>query len=134
MDALKLLLQRQSCHALREPGPDAEQLEIILQAALRVPDFQNLKPFQFLLAEGEGRERLGALMQKAAHESGRPAGDIERAQKMPLRAPLVIVVVAKARASEIVPLFEQQLSAGCAVMAMQMAAFTQGFAGVWRSG
>jgi nitroreductase len=134
MDALKLLLERQSCHALQEPGPDAAQLEVILRAALRVPDFQNLKPYEFLIAEGEGRERLGALMRQAAQASGRPSGDVERAPKMPLRAPVVIVVAAKARQSDIVSLFEQQLTAGCAVMAMQMAAFAQGFAGVWRSG
>jgi nitroreductase len=134
MHALKLLLERQSCHALQEPGPDASQLALILRAALRVPDFQNLKPFEFIIAEGGGRERLGALMQQAACASGRPQADCDRAARMPLRAPLVIVVVAKARASEIVPLFEQQLAAGCAVMAMQMAAFALGLAGVWRSG
>jgi len=134
MDALKLLLTRQSMHALQEPGPDAEQLDVILRAALRVPDFLNLKPFAFLIAEGEGRERLGALMRQAAQASGRPQEDIERAPKMPLRAPLVIVVAARARESKLAPLFDQQLAAGCAVMAMQMAAFAQGFAGVWRSG
>jgi nitroreductase len=134
MNALDLLLTRQSQHALQAPGPDAAQLDVILRAALRVPDFQNLKPFEFLVAEGEGRERLGALMQQAARASGRPEEDIERAPRMPLRAPLVIVVVARARESKLVPLFDQQLSAGCAVMAMQMAAFAQGFAGVWRSG
>ena len=51
-----------------------------------------------------------------------------------LRAPLVIVVVAKARDSVVVHPLEQQMTAGCAVMAMQMAAFAQGFAGIWRSG
>ncbi len=73
-------------------------------------------------------------MQQAAQASGRPQEDIDRAPRMPLRAPLVIVVVARAKESNAVPLFEQQLAAGCAVMAMQMAAFAQGFAGVWRSG
>ena len=33
-----------------------------------------------------------------------------------------------------VPLWEQEMSAGCAVMAMQMAAIAQGFGGIWRSG
>jgi nitroreductase len=33
-----------------------------------------------------------------------------------------------------VPVFEQQLAAGCAVMAMQMAARALGFGGIWRSG
>lgn len=31
-------------------------------------------------------------------------------------------------------MFEQRLTAGCAVMAMQMAAVALGFSGVWRSG
>jgi nitroreductase len=33
-----------------------------------------------------------------------------------------------------VPRWEQEMSAGCAVMAMQMAALAQGFNGIWRSG
>jgi nitroreductase len=134
MDALTLLLERQSCHALQEPGPDDAALDVIFRAALRVPDFQRLRPYRFIVAQGAGLERLGALMAGAAKASGRSVDDIERAYKMPRRAPLVIVVVAKARKSEIVTLFEQQLTAGCAVMAMQMAAVAQGFAGVWRSG
>ena len=53
---------------------------------------------------------------------------------MPLRAPLVIVVAARFRPHAIVTKLDQQLSAGCAVMAMQMAALAQGFNGIWRSG
>jgi nitroreductase len=71
MKALDLLLRRQSLHALQAPGPDAAALDVILQAALRVPDFYNLKPFEFLIAEGEGRDRLGALMQQAAQAARR---------------------------------------------------------------
>jgi nitroreductase len=115
LDALTLLLERQSCHALQAPGPDDAALDVILRAALRVPDFQRLRPYQFIVAEGEGLDRLGRMMEAAAIASGRPPGDIERAPKMPRRAPLVIVVVAKARKSEIVSHFEQQLTAGCAM-------------------
>lgn len=134
MDALTLLHTRRSCAALAAPAPEGEALEAILRAALRVPDFQGLRPYEFLVAAGDGRDRLGALMEAAAIASGRPSADIERARRMPTRAPMVIVVVAKARPSEIVSLFEQRLTAGCAVMAMQMAAVAQGFSGLWRSG
>ncbi len=134
MDAMSLLLERQSCHALQEPGPDQAALDLIFRSALRVPDFQRLRPYEFIIAQGDGLERLGAMMEMAAIASGRSEADIERAARMPQRAPLVIVVVAKARKSEIVTLFEQQLTAGCAVMAMQMAAVALGFSGVWRSG
>ena len=66
MDALQLLLGRRSSKALGAPGPGAEALELILQAALRAPDFLALRPYEFLVAEGEGRERLGRLFQEAA--------------------------------------------------------------------
>jgi nitroreductase len=43
-------------------------------------------------------------------------------------------VVAKCQPQHKVPVWEQEMSAGCAVMAMQMAAVAQGFNGIWRSG
>lgn len=134
MDALTLLTSRRSTAALAEPAPEGEALDAIFAAALRVPDFLGLRPYRFFVAAGDGRARLGALMQRAAAASGRPPEVVARAARMPLRAPLVIVVAAVHRPHEIVNLFEQQLCAGCAVMAMQMAAVAQGFSGLWRSG
>ena len=131
---MTLLLERRSCSALQAPAPEGEALTAILQAGLRVPDFQRLRPYQFLLAQGAGLDRLGALLERAALEAGKPPEIIERARRMPHRAPLVVVVVAHWRSSAVVGRLEQQLSAGCAVMAMQMAAVAQGFGGIWRSG
>lgn len=65
------------------------------------------------------------------------AGSDESAGKSadgPFRAPLIITVVAKCEENDKVPLWEQEMSAGCAVMAMQMAAVAEGFGGIWRSG
>lgn len=134
MDALTLLLTRRSCSALKAPAPEGEALQRILQAALRVPDFQRLHPYHFILVAGEGLERLGALMQQAARNSGQPDKVIARAPRMPHRAPLIVIVVARYRPHDIVSRFEQQISAGCAAMAMQMAAVAQGFGGIWRTG
>ena len=134
MDAIELLTGRRSCAALKAPAPEGEALETILKAALRVPDFQTLRPFEFILAKDEGLDRLGALLQQAAIASGQPPENVERAPKMPRRAPLVVIVVARARKSVVVTLLEQRLTAGCAVMAMQMAAVALGFSGIWRSG
>ena len=134
MDALKLLLERRSCHALQAPAPSGVALEAILCAGLRVPDFQSLRPYEFLIAEGEGLDRLGAMMAQAARVAGKSDDVIARAARMPHRAPLVITVAARHRSSRVVRPLEQHLSAGCAVMAMQMAAVAQGFAGIWRSG
>ena len=134
MDALSLLLQRQSIAQLQEPAPCGEVLERILQAGLRAPDHGALHPWQFLLAQGDGRQRLGELFAEVALAREMSPDAIEKARKAPLRAPLVITVVARIQPHDKVPPLEQQLSAGCAVMAMQMAAVAQGFNGIWRTG
>lgn len=132
--ALALLLGRRSVHALAPPAPSAADLELIFRAALRVPDFQRLRPFHFFVAEGDGLDRLGAMLARAAVASGQDGATVKRAAVMPRRAPLVIAVAATPRPSDLVPPFEQELCAGCAVLAMLLAARALGFGGVWRTG
>lgn len=131
---LSLLLNRRSCHALTAPAPSGEDLDVIFRAALRVPDFLRLRPFRFLVASGVGLDRLGEAMHRAALAAGKPDEVVARAPRMPHRAPMVVTVVASPKPSDVVPVFDQHLSAGCTVMAMQMAAQALGFGGVWRSG
>jgi len=132
--ALDLQLNRRSCHRVRAPGPDDAELALILRAALRVPDFQHLRPYRFLAARDAGLDRLGRAMQRAAVAAGRSEAEIARAPRMPHRAPLVITVVASPRPSEVVPLFDQQLCAACSVLTLQLAARALGYGGLWRSG
>ncbi|NTV09221.1 MAG: nitroreductase [Zoogloea sp.] len=132
--ALQLLLERRSAHLLHEPGPADDELELILRAALRVPDFRHLRPFRFLAARGAGLDRLGEAMRRTAQAAGKPDNIVARTPRMPHRAPLVIVAVASPREDKVVPAFDQHLSAACTVLAMQLAARALGYGGVWRSG
>jgi nitroreductase len=132
--ALDLLLNRRSCHQLIAPAPGEEELALILQAALRTPDFGHLRPFRFLAAQGEGLDRLGLAMQRAAIAANKPEKIIARAPGMPHRAPLVIVVVAQPKPDKTVPDFDQILCAACTVLMMQLAARALGYGGIWRSG
>jgi len=134
MDALELLVNRRSASRLAEPAPAGEQLENILRAGLRAPDHGTLQPWQFFVIEGEGRERFSQLLEKGAVNAGQDDKAIDKARNAPFRAPLIIAVVAKCTPDHKVPMWEQEMSAGCAVMAMQMAAVAQGFNGIWRSG
>ncbi|MGB1293268.1 MAG: nitroreductase family protein, partial [Pseudoalteromonas sp.] len=59
---------------------------------------------------------------------------INRAKELPFRAPMLIIAIAKYKQHPKVPRIEQVQSAGCAVLAMQQAAFAQGLGGVWRTG
>ncbi|MGS0676752.1 NAD(P)H nitroreductase [Shewanella sp. 0m-4] len=134
MDALELLLTRQSTPRLTTPAPNSQQLQNILDAATRAPDHAGLTPWEFIIAEEDGLSRLGEVFVKALIEKGADEDFIEKAKNMPLRAPMVITVVAKVTEHPKVPAFEQHLAAGCAVMAMQQAAFAQGLGGIWRTG
>lgn len=134
MDALELLVNRRSASRLAEPAPAGEQLENILRAGMRAPDHGTLQPWHFFIIEGEGRERFSKALEQGAIAAGQDEKGIEKARTSPFRAPLIITVVAKCQTHHKVPGWEQLLSAGCAVMAMQMAALAQGFNGIWRTG
>ncbi|WP_375058560.1 NAD(P)H nitroreductase [Zobellella sp. DQSA1] len=134
MDALELLLNRHSCPRLAEPAPAGEQLDTIFKAGLRAPDHAALTPWEFIVFTGEQRDRLGDILASAAEVRGEAPEAVDKARNAPLRAPMVIAVAAKVQSHDKVPELEQQLSAGCALMAMQMAAQAQGFNGIWRSG
>ncbi len=134
MDALELLLNRQSDSKLSFPGPSRAQLKVIQQAALKVPDHGALTPWQFITVEEEERAQLGEIFARSATHHQLDDKVIERAKVLAERAPMVIICVAKYQEHAKVPWVEQVASASCAVMAMQQAAFAQGLAGIWRTG
>ncbi|WP_372762813.1 NAD(P)H nitroreductase [Pseudoalteromonas sp.] len=134
MNAIELLLTRQSDAKLVAPGPSEEQLAVIKQAALRVPDHGGIAPWQFIIVEGDARHKLGEIFQQSAIAEQQAEKMIERTKDHPLRAPMIIIAIAKYQAHPKVPHIEQVQSAGCSLFAMQQAAFAQGLGGIWRTG
>ena len=65
MDALTLLQERNSAPKLTEPGPSADQINTLIRAALRAPDHARLRPWRFLLIEGQARHDLGDVFARA---------------------------------------------------------------------
>lgn len=106
----------------------------IINAGLRAPDHGALQPWRFVMIENQGSERFSQLLQAAAKQDQLDEAAIEKATKAPFRAPLIITVIAHCTEETKVPRWEQVVSAGCAVQAMQMAALAQGFNGIWRTG
>lgn len=56
---LDLVLARRSAPVLKEPGPTRAELARILGAAGTVPDHGTLRPFRFVVVEGDGRAAFG---------------------------------------------------------------------------
>ena len=85
---------------MKEPGPNAAELQTILTAAARVPDHGKLFPWRFILFEGDARARMGEVLARALKETDPDAAtperlDMERARF--LRAPVIVGVVSRVR-------------------------------------
>ena len=134
--AINVLVNRVSCALLREPAPVGEQRELIQRAALRAADHRRLRPWRFLMIEGEGLVQLGELFANARrHDDPALSPDLEaRTRGLPSRAPLVIVAIASLVEDAKVPEWEQLLSAGATVQNMLNACHALGFGAIWRTG
>ena len=132
---LDLLKTRRSAPALMlaPPGPTPQELETLLTIAARVPDHGKLAPWRFIIFEGEGRDRAGAVIAEAFARAN-PDVDSQRLEAERKRlalAPLVVGVVSRAAPHVKIPEWEQVLSAGAACMNLVIAANAMGFATLW---
>lgn len=136
MDAITNLHNRQSFAKLTEPAPQGEQREAIFAAALTAPDHAGLRPWRFLVVEGEQRQVLGETMLKAGLLLQPDMDEMaqEKLRNSPMRAPLLVVAIAQTQEHAKVPEVEQLLSAGAAVTQMLAAIHALGYAAIWRTG
>jgi nitroreductase len=135
---LSLLLQRHSAPSrqLGEPAPAGDELEALLQAAIRVPDHGKLVPFRLILLRGEAKrvfgERLAALSLRLHPDL--PESKREKERTRYAFAPLVVAVVAHLDPDSKVPAIEQQLSAGCVAYNLLLGAQALGYGAQWLTG
>ena len=136
MDAVKLLLARASAVKVQEPGPTQEELDTILRSALRAPDHGRLRPWHFIVISGEERARFGVLLAKSlkAREPDATQETLDREQLKALRAPVILVVVARIKPSDKIPDVEQIVSAGAAAEHIMLAAQALDYGAMWRTG
>ena len=135
-DVLSFLQNRNSSPKLAEPAPTPEEMQAIFKAAMRAPDHAWLHPWRFITIRGERREALGQVLEQCLTLRNPQADEAARtkARNAPLRAPLLVVVVARLSEHPKVPHIEQRLSAGCAAHGILLAAEASGYAGIWRTG
>ena len=107
---------------------------------MTAPDHKKLRPWRFIISEGEARQQLGQALLEAAEAQAARAGETlsdktrKKTANLPMRAPVIITVVTKMQEHKKVPPFEQMLSAGSAVQNLLLALMAQGFGSVWRTG
>jgi nitroreductase len=134
-EALDLLKTRRSVKAaeLTGPGPSASEIDTMLTVASRVPDHGKLRPWRFIIFEGEARLDAGDKIAAAfvAKYPDCPPDQLDKERERLARAPLVIAVVSRAGEHVKIPEWEQVLSAGAAAMSLVLAAHALGYAANW---
>lgn len=129
-DLIHAILNRSSEPRLDAPAPDGEILDSIFQCAARAPDHALLRPWRYLVVEGEGLDRLGGLFA----QTGETEAEREKLRKMPLRAPMIIVGITSMKPHPKVPEIEQFMSTAVGMGYMLLALESAGFGGMWRTG
>jgi len=131
---------RRSIGNLSIPAPTESQIKAAIDCAVTAPDHKKLRPWRFIVTQGNARHDLGRAFLAAAEAQAAQAGEemSEKSRKktynMPLRAPDIITVVTHMQVHKKVSPFEQMLSAGAAVQNLILALQAQGFSTVWRTG
>jgi nitroreductase len=132
---LELLLTRRSGSAktMTGPGPSTSQLNVILEAAARVPDHGKLAPWRFIVFEGEARAGFGEFLAECVLLDDPQASEerLRLERERFLRAPVVIAVVSRVREGIPIPEWEQILSAGAACQNLALAAHALGYVANW---
>ncbi|MFN4211899.1 MAG: nitroreductase [Devosia sp.] len=118
---------------LKEPGPNAEELEQILTIGTRVPDHGKITPWRLVVIAGNARAQAGEKLAEifARNNPGMDEASIEIERQRFLPAPLTIGVISSPKPHPKVPEFEQLLSAGNVAFNLLHAAFALGFAASW---
>jgi nitroreductase len=121
---------------LVEPGPDARQLRLIVEIAGRSPDHGKLTPWRFIHVGRDRRDAFAAMLEAAYRASNPEPGrlEIEAVHRFARQAPTLVIALSSPVESAKIPLWEQELSCGAAVMNLAHAATVSGFAAGWVTG
>ncbi len=139
MKILEFLQNRTSIPAklLQDPAPGKNEIRQMIKAALAAPDHAALRPWKFIIIEGEAREKLGDLFVTASRnrEPDLDREKLERQRDKPMRSPVIIAVTAKITENHPkTPVVEQVLSAGAAAQQILLAANALGYGSIWLTG
>lgn len=129
--------QNVSPRRLVEPGPTAEQLQVMLSMAAAAPDHGLLTPWRFVIVPVDKRHLLADVFALALidRDPGATLEQIESAREKAHRAPLLLVAVAclGAREPNTRPL-ERMVSMGAAIQNLLLGAHVMGFGAGLTSG
>lgn len=95
--ALKALLGRHSLGPrwMVAPGPDASELQLAAQAALRGPNHGRLQPWRLVTIAPEQRPALAALFEQFARENGKSEEEVAAERERAWNGPVLVAWVVR---------------------------------------
>lgn len=138
MDALDVILTRRSVRKMKTDAPAREQVEKLLEAAIRAPNHHITEPWRFIVIGGEALDALGDAMAERITErfAGEPDFEerVELERSRPHRAPVIIsVVYVKSHHPKAIEV-EDRYAVGAAMENMLLAAHAMGLGAYLRTG
>ncbi len=117
---------------------EPELLEAVLGAAATAPNHHRTTPWRFRVITGEGRRGLGdalaaELLAEAGSEPISAAAGVAKARAKYLRAPVMVVVAARA-GDDPVTTIENRDAVAAAIQTLMLAATAAGLASLWSTG
>lgn len=136
MDALDLMLSRESATKLDAPGPTEDELTRIFATAVRAPDHGRLRPWKFVVIPTDKRERFGEVMADSMRrrDPNASAEALRREREKAFRAPVIVAAAAKVQKGHRIPEIEQIASAAAAAQNIMLAAPALGYGAMWKTG
>ncbi|MGO1550281.1 MAG: nitroreductase family protein, partial [Nesterenkonia sp.] len=127
---LESMATRRSVSKVGPEAPTDEELRQLLAAVTPVADHKALRPWRLITLRGDDRVRLGEALDAAAGKVREPG----ESNTKPLRAELLIAVVASPTDHPKVPEWEQLATAAGAGHLLELALWQAGWGVMWRTG
>jgi nitroreductase len=136
MELLTAIETRSSSGRLTAPGPTAEHLARILEAAARAPDHGRMRPWRLIVLDEAARPRFAAAAAAAKRKRTPALTDEQLAAERDklMRSPTIVVVGCAVRENPKVPEIEQVIAAGAAAQNLFLAAHDLGYGVMWKTG
>ncbi|NPC59114.1 nitroreductase family protein [Caenimonas soli] len=123
---------------LAQPGPNEEQVSVIVEAASWAPDHGELTPWRFVLIPHSARHGLGLAFAQALLERDPLASEeqLANARQKATRSPVLMVAICRCNSEDEaqIPAEERLISLGCGIQNMLLMATAMGFGSALTSG
>lgn len=138
MDALEAILGRHMQPKVTQDPVGRDQIEVLIQAAVRAPNHHLTQPWRFLVLAGEELEKLGDVMTERVKTEYEGDANLEKRveaeRAKPLRAPVIITVIYVPSSNPKAIEVEDRYTIGAAMQNMLLAAHAKGMGAYLRTG